>query len=144
MVPTQGLFERVESLCQVKRSFLEREYEYDRILALPFATFVMKNIVGSVFIGHYAVLAALCPFRLFFKPRTGFAFFYPERVLPLEQDAVLFVGRPFSARFSRSKPRLPWSAGPNLGLAAFGRSSPANMVLSSQDRPLDTGILFKR
>ena len=111
---------------------------------LFYKAWIMKNIVCGVIFDIYAILAALCSFRLLFRRRTRLALPSPERVLAFEQGSLLFDGRAFPCRLNPPKPGLPWGARSDLRLAYFGRGSGAGLVVSSQVRRLDTDILFKR
>ena len=90
----------------------------------------MNNIVNGVFINGYAVLAALCSFRLLFRSRFDLALFYPERVFAFEQSALHVVGRIFPARPDRPEPGLPSHPGPDLRVVAFGPSPRAGLPAS--------------
>jgi hypothetical protein len=104
---------------------------------------IMNNIVNGVILDIYALLAALCSFRLLFRGGSLFALSYPERVLAFEQSSILFLRRPFPSRLDTPKPGLPWDARPNIRVADFGHHSRTGLVLSSQVRCLETDILFK-
>ena len=104
----------------------------------------MKNTVRTVILDIYALLAALCSFRLLCRRRAILALLYPERVLALEQGVLLFDWRPFPGRLNPPKPGLLGGARSDLRVASFERGSGPVLVVSSQVTGLDMDILFKR
>ena len=98
---------------------------------LVYKPLIMKNIVRSVILYIYTVLAALGSFRLLFRRRTRLALLSPEGVFPSEQGSLLFDGRAFPCRLSCPKPGLSWGAGSDIRVDSFGRGSAAGVVVPS-------------
>jgi hypothetical protein len=117
--------------------------QFARVI-LFYKSLLMKNITRRVIVDIYTALAALGSFRLLFRRRTRLALLSPEGVLPSEQGSFLFDWWAFPCRLSCTKPGLSWGAGSDIRVAPSGRGFCAGVVVSSQARRLDTGILFKR
>ena len=123
---------------------MQKANAYSALVILFYKPSIMKNIARRVILDIYTTLAALGSFRLLFWRRTRLALFSPEGVLPSEQGSLLFDGRSFPRRLSCPKPGLSWGTGSDIRLAPFSRGFCAGVLVSSQGRRLDTGILFKR
>ena len=91
----------------------------------------MENIESTVDFDIYAILAALCSFRLLCRRRAILALPFPETVLVFEQSALLFDRRPFPCGLNTPKLGLPWGARSDIRLAHLGRGSGAGVAVSS-------------